>query len=152
MLPTHYQTLGVRPDATPEQIREGLRQRTREFYLGNNLSPEEAAAWLRSLRAAYDILSDPHKRAEYDALPRPEAEPSERGPGDTESIEQLKRQIAAKDVELVQLRQQREEYHQMVHALLREVEPVDLSEDWLKEPEGTPIADILADYDRRRKG
>ena len=66
---SHYDTLGVPPDATPAEIREAFtrlaaarRAGSRSSYAGW-LEAEEAVA---ALRTAYETLGDPRRRARHD--------------------------------------------------------------------------------------
>ena len=54
----HYQTLGVSPEATPQEIEAAYRRTALERGW-------EDGYW-RELRDAYDVLSDPEERARYD--------------------------------------------------------------------------------------
>ena len=54
----HYTTLGVRPEATPQEIEAAYRRIALERGW-------EDGFW-RELRNAYDVLSDPEERARYD--------------------------------------------------------------------------------------
>ena len=58
----HYQTLGVEPNATPEQIKKAYRS------LANKHHPDKGGdqSKFKDISVANDILSDPQKRAEYD--------------------------------------------------------------------------------------
>jgi signal peptidase I len=55
----HYAVLGVRPDASPQEIEAAYRRTALERGW-------EDGFW-RELREAYDVLSDPAERARYDA-------------------------------------------------------------------------------------
>lgn len=58
----HYQTLGVDPNATPEQIKKAYRN------LANKHHPDKGGdqAMFKDISVAYENLSDPQKKAEYD--------------------------------------------------------------------------------------
>jgi DnaJ-class molecular chaperone len=64
---THYDTLQVYPDATPEQIQSAYRNLCRLHH--PDMSPEDPAAahdMMTKINESYEILSDPERRAEYD--------------------------------------------------------------------------------------
>lgn len=63
----YYKTLGVSPDASLTDIKKAFRRRALELHPDRNKSPE-ASRHFRELKEAYDIISDPVKRAEYDSL------------------------------------------------------------------------------------
>ncbi|HVN60307.1 MAG TPA: J domain-containing protein [Gaiellaceae bacterium] len=63
---TLYDVLGVARDATPEEIKAGYRRAVREVHPDNNDGPDAAERTIE-VTAAYEILSDPEKRADYDA-------------------------------------------------------------------------------------
>jgi uncharacterized RDD family membrane protein YckC/DnaJ-domain-containing protein 1 len=69
---THYELLGVEPDATKEEIRSAYRQRLEDLRAqvekgrsdqARNGAREETAR----LNAAWQVLSDPFQRQRYDA-------------------------------------------------------------------------------------
>ncbi len=63
---TPYEVLGVDKDATPEQIRKAYRKLAKEFHPDLNPGKPAAEARFKEISAAYDLLSDPEKRARYD--------------------------------------------------------------------------------------
>lgn len=64
-----YAILGIPPEATPEDIREAYRLMARRFHPDAN--PNEGAdVQFRDIADAYEILSDPGPRFEYDTLRR----------------------------------------------------------------------------------
>jgi curved DNA-binding protein CbpA len=69
---THYELLGVNASSTSEQINEAYFERSRLFHPDlrhrEDLRPfeKELTAVFERLKAAYDALSDPVRRTEYD--------------------------------------------------------------------------------------
>jgi DnaJ-class molecular chaperone len=63
---TPYEVLGVKPDASVDEIRNVYRKLAKQFHPDLNPGKPEAEARFKSISAAYDLLSDPEKRARYD--------------------------------------------------------------------------------------
>jgi DnaJ-class molecular chaperone len=63
---TPYEVLGVKPDASADDIRKVYRKLAKQFHPDLNPGKPEAEARFKSISAAYDLLSDPEKRARYD--------------------------------------------------------------------------------------
>lgn len=61
----YYETLGVKRDATPEQIKAAYRRLARQLHPDVNKAPDAAQRFAR-VQEAYDALSDPQKRRHYD--------------------------------------------------------------------------------------
>lgn len=76
---THYQRLGLPPLATPDEIRQAFRRRSKQLHPDTAVLPAaEATRAFRDLQEAYAILSDPDRRRAYDRQlaidsPRPAA-------------------------------------------------------------------------------
>jgi hypothetical protein len=66
-LKDYYAILGVPRNAIPEEIKETYRRLTKEYHPDKNQSPV-AEERFKLIDKAYQILSDPAKRAEYYAL------------------------------------------------------------------------------------
>jgi curved DNA-binding protein CbpA len=66
-LKDYYAILGVPRNATPEEIKEAYRRLAKEYHPDKN-SSREAEERFKLVNEAYQVLSDPAKRAEYDAL------------------------------------------------------------------------------------
>jgi curved DNA-binding protein len=63
----YYSTMGVARDAAPEDIKRAYRKLARKFH--PDVSKENnAEARFKELSEAYEVLSDPEKRAAYDQL------------------------------------------------------------------------------------
>src|SRR5260221_3797325 len=63
---TPYEVLGVKKDGSGEEIRKVYRKLAKEFHPDLNPGKPAAEARFKSITAAYDLLSDPEKRARYD--------------------------------------------------------------------------------------
>ncbi|MBO2974554.1 J domain-containing protein [Burkholderia pseudomallei] len=62
---THYDVLRVTRDAPPEVIRAAYKALSQTWHPDRNPSPDASAA-MQALNAAYAVLSDPARRADYD--------------------------------------------------------------------------------------
>ncbi|MDR1395886.1 MAG: J domain-containing protein [Deltaproteobacteria bacterium] len=65
-----YKTLGVPKTAGSEEIKKVYRQLARRYHPDLNPGDPAAEAKFKELSEAYDILSDPDKKREYDTLGR----------------------------------------------------------------------------------
>ena len=61
----HYEVLGLSRNATDDEIRSAHRKLAREHHPDLNKS-DDAAERFNEVQQAYDVLSDPEKRRNYD--------------------------------------------------------------------------------------
>lgn len=62
----YYETLGVARDAGTEEIKKAFRRIARETHPDANPGDPEAEERFRAAAEAYEVLSDPSRRARYD--------------------------------------------------------------------------------------
>jgi DnaJ-class molecular chaperone len=61
-----YETLGVKRDATQDDIRAAYRKLAKQLHPDLNPGDAKAEEKFKSVTAAYDLLGDPDKRARFD--------------------------------------------------------------------------------------
>ena len=61
----HYSALGLAANATLADIKRAFRQKA-SFYHPDRNAADDAAARFRDVQQAYDVLSDPERRQQYD--------------------------------------------------------------------------------------
>jgi DnaJ-class molecular chaperone len=61
----HYTTLGISPDATPDEVRQAYVRHAKIYHPDKNSSPD-ATVKMAEVNLAYEILCDSQKRKDYD--------------------------------------------------------------------------------------
>ncbi len=64
----YYDILGLTKDADQKQVRDAYRKLALLHHPDRNRDNPEAAEKMKAINEAYAVLSDPQKRAQYDAL------------------------------------------------------------------------------------
>src|SRR3954466_15440773 len=61
-----YKELGVDKKASPDEIKKAYRKLARKYHPDTNPGDAAAEERFKKISAAYDVLSDPDKRKQYD--------------------------------------------------------------------------------------
>ncbi|MDY5131646.1 DnaJ domain-containing protein, partial [Actinotignum timonense] len=63
-----YQELGVKKDATQEDIKKAYRKLSRRYHPDRNGGSKDAEEKFKRVGEAYQVLSNPEDRKQYDAI------------------------------------------------------------------------------------
>jgi molecular chaperone DnaJ len=63
-----YDALGVSKTASQDEIKKAYRKLVREYHPDRNPGDKEAEERFKEIQGAYDVLSDPERRKQYDAF------------------------------------------------------------------------------------
>jgi len=63
---SHYDTLNVSKDASEQDIKKSYRKLSLQYHPDRNGGDEEATEKYKQINEAYEILSDPQKKQQYD--------------------------------------------------------------------------------------
>jgi len=65
-MPTYYDVLQVERGAPPERVRAAYRRLAQKYHPDKMPGNANAVRAMAAINAAYDVLSDAHRRAEHD--------------------------------------------------------------------------------------
>lgn len=77
----YYEVLGVKRDASEDEIKKAYRKLAREFHPDRNPGDKKAEGKFKEVQEAYDVLSDQKKRSQYDRFGRVGPDGGGGGPG-----------------------------------------------------------------------
>ncbi len=70
-----YEVLGLEKGASQDEIKKAYRKLARQYHPDKNPGDKEAEEQFKEVQAAYDVLSDPEKREQYDSWGSPSGRP-----------------------------------------------------------------------------
>lgn len=77
----YYEVLGVNRDAGDDEIKKAYRKLAMKFHPDRNPDNKEAEEKFKEAKEAYEMLSDPQKKAAYDRYGHAGVDPSMGGGG-----------------------------------------------------------------------
>ena len=66
MAKNYYEILGVDKDVTPEELKKKYRKLASQFHPDKNPGDKDAEEKFKEIAEAYETLSDPDKKRQYD--------------------------------------------------------------------------------------
>jgi molecular chaperone DnaJ len=74
-----YDTLGVAKNASADEIKKAYRKLARQYHPDRNPGDKSAEERFKEVQTAYDVLSDPDKRKQYDTFGSANGRPGAEG-------------------------------------------------------------------------
>lgn len=94
----YYEILGVKKDASQDDLKKAFRHLARKYHPDLNKGSKDAEEKFKEVNEAYQILSDPQKKAQYDQVGHADFKPGEPAPGRTPGYEDLFRDFGLGDI------------------------------------------------------
>jgi molecular chaperone DnaJ len=94
----YYEILGVKKDASPDDLKKAFRHLARKYHPDLNKGSKEAEEKFKEVNEAYQILSDPQKKAQYDQVGHAEFRPGDTSGYNAPSYDDLFRDFGLGDI------------------------------------------------------
>ena len=94
----YYETLGVKKDASADDLKKAFRHLARKYHPDLNKGSREAEEKFKEINEAYQVLSDPQKKAQYDQVGHVEFQPGDSAGYRTPSYDDLFRDFGLGDI------------------------------------------------------
>ncbi|MDD5142347.1 molecular chaperone DnaJ [Methanoregula sp.] len=94
----YYETLGVKRDASPDELKKAFRHLARKYHPDLNKGSKEAEEKFKDINEAYQILSDQKKKAQYDQVGHVEFSPGDTADYRPPSYDDLFRDFGLGDI------------------------------------------------------
>jgi molecular chaperone DnaJ len=94
----YYETLGVKRDASQDDLKKAFRHLARKYHPDLNKGSKEAEEKFKEINEAYQVLSDPQKKAEYDQVGHAAFRPGDTSGYRTPSYDDLFRDFGLGDI------------------------------------------------------
>jgi len=93
-----YEILGVKKDASQDDLKKAFRHLARKYHPDLNQGSSEAEEKFKEINEAYQVLSDPQKKIQYDQVGHADFKPGEYTQAKTPSYEDLFRDFGLGDI------------------------------------------------------
>ena len=93
-----YEILGVKKDASQDDLKKAFRHLARKYHPDLNQGSSEAEEKFKEANEAYQVLSDPQKKAQYDQVGHADFKPGEYTQAKTPSYDDLFRDFGLGDI------------------------------------------------------
>ena len=94
----YYEILGVKRDASADDLKKAFRQKARKYHPDLNKGSKEAEEKFKEVNEAYQVLSDPQKKAQYDQVGHADFAPGDASSYKPPSYDDLFRDFGLGDI------------------------------------------------------